>query len=98
MYLRVIDHSAGPPASYSCTVNVSCLPVRDSNRFGGLMSRMAQMARAIPTAMNDVTNKPDQIGAVVKPTQSQVLPNLVLPFSDGWTCARGRKGKNVRYN
>lgn len=72
-------------AVYSWTVNVSCFPVRDSNRFGGLMSRIAQMATANPMAMNDVTNRPDQIGTVVNPMQSHALPNLVLPSSAGWT-------------
>lgn len=71
------------PVTYSCTVNVNCFPVRDSNRFGVLMSSMAMMAMVSPISMKDVTKMPDRIGAVVNPTQSQALSNFVFPSRAG---------------
>lgn len=71
---------------YSWTVNVSCLPRLFSNLFGGLISKIHNNPSIIIADMNEVTKIPDQIGAVVNPTQSYASPNFNDPSIDGWTC------------
>lgn len=68
--------------SYSETVNVNCFPVRDSKRFGGLISKIAVIAIVITIPTKNVTKTPAKIGADVNPMQSKALLNLVSPVDN----------------
>lgn len=57
-----------------------------SNRFGVLMSRMAVREMAKTIKQMKVTKRPDNMGTVVKPTQSMAGPNLLrVELSFSWS-------------
>lgn len=72
-------------AAHSWIVNVNCLPRVFSNRFGGLISRMQLMPMASTSPKMNETNMPDQMGAVVKPTQL-IAASKRLPLTLGCAC------------
>lgn len=54
-----------------------------SNLFGGFISKIAIIAIESTNIKRKVTKIPDQIGTVVKPTQSYASLNFVAPLSNG---------------
>lgn len=81
---------------YSWIVNVNCLPRIFSNRFGGLMSMMQVIPMASTRPMMNDTNMPDQIGAVVNPTQL-IAASKRLPVTLGWACEWKTKKKKKKW-
>lgn len=82
-------------AAYSWIVNVNCLPRLFSNRFGGLISKMQLMPMASTRPMMNDTNMPDQIGAVVNPTQL-IAESKRLPLTKGWACGKEKRRKFIK--